>query len=216
VKTNDRTSPKQRSIYATPTLRGVIFGSQSQRTHREPWQRSGYIGSTSAVPRAEIIEIFYALSSHKRHRVLSGIHGCVDTGAPRTVSGKRAAKVICSKLGVAFRLQPSSSRFKFAEQICNSLGRISIPLRTPTGTRYFPIEIVDTDIPPLLGLDFMDSMHVTVNTLQNSLDSREGWSLPLTRHDGHIYLRWDDIFQYHVLDGGPAKIASTVFPPERR
>jgi hypothetical protein len=52
---------------------------------------------------------------------------------------------------------------------------------------------VDADIPLLLGLDFMDNMNVTANTLTNRLESREGWSLPLTRHGGHVYLEWEQL-----------------------
>jgi hypothetical protein len=55
------------------------------------------------------------------------------------------------------------------------------------------VEVVDADIPLLLGLDFMDHMKVTANTLTNQLESADGWTLPLVRHGGHIYVEWDDL-----------------------
>jgi hypothetical protein len=59
----------------------------------------------------------------------------------------------------------------------------------------------------------MDSMHLTVTTLQNSFDSREGWGLPLTRHDGHIYLQWDDIFNVLYSTADLRKLHRQFFHP---
>jgi hypothetical protein len=121
------------------------------------------------------------------------LRGCVDTGAPRTVCGKRAAQALCDNLGIRFDLLPSFNRFKFASEVCPSMGRIHIPLQTPAGNKSLQVEIVDTDIPLLLGLDFMDGMKVNANTLTNRLESCEGWSFPLTRFGGHIYLDWSEL-----------------------
>jgi hypothetical protein len=67
---------------------------------------------------------------------------------------------------------------------------------------------VDTDVPLLLGLYFMNGMRVTGNTLTNCLESCAGWSLPLTQFGGHIYLDWSELhntmfseFQLEKLHG---------------
>jgi hypothetical protein len=54
------------------------------------------------------------------------------------------------------------------------MGRIYIPLQTTAGNKILQAEIVDTDIPLLLGLDFMDGMRANANTLTNRLESCEG------------------------------------------
>jgi hypothetical protein len=59
--------------------------------------------------------------------------------------------------------------------------------------RSIQVEIVNADMPLLMGLDFMDHMRVTANFLTNTLECAEGWSLPLTRYGGHIYPEWGDL-----------------------
>jgi transposase InsO family protein len=124
---------------------------------------------------------------------MSVLRGCVDTGAPKTVCGKETAHTLCKHLGISFQLLPSANKFKFADQTSCSLGRLLVPVQTPGGTRSLQVEVVDADIPLLLGLDFMDHMKVTANTLTNQLESADGWTLPLSRHGGHIYVEWDDL-----------------------
>jgi plasmid maintenance system antidote protein VapI len=50
------------------------------------------------------------------------------------------------------------------------------------------VEVVDASIPFLLGLDFMDRIGVTPNTLTNRLEIKHGRIMHLVRHDDHIFL----------------------------
>jgi hypothetical protein len=55
------------------------------------------------------------------------------------------------------------------------------------------IDVVSTDIPFLVGLDTLDSLRVTADTVMNVLKSPgDEWSLPLARKLGHVYLEWND------------------------
>jgi hypothetical protein len=71
--------------------------------------------------------------------------------------------------------------------------------------RSLQVEILDADIPLLIGLDFMDHMRVTANSLTNRLECADGWSIPLTRYGSHIYLEWGVCHNQFPLEvsGGP-------------
>jgi hypothetical protein len=132
------------------------------------------------------IEVSFTPISPIQNRSMDFLRGCVDTGAPKTVCGKRAAQALCDKLGIRFDLLPSFNRFKLFSVVWPSMGRIHIHLQTTAGNKSLKAEIVDTYIPLLLGLDFMDGMRANANTLTNRLERCEGWSLPLNRFGGHI------------------------------
>jgi hypothetical protein len=102
------------------------------------------------------------------------LRGCVETGAPQTVCGQFAAQELCSRLGIDFRLSTSAKRFKFADQMSASLGSLRVPIETPEGIQDLVEEVADASIPLLLGLDFMDRIGATPNTLTNRLESKHG------------------------------------------
>jgi hypothetical protein len=72
---------------------------------------------------------------------------------------------------------------------------------------------VDTDVPLLLGLDFIIGMRVTANTLINCLESCEGWSLPLTRFGGHIYLEWSELHNTMFSESRLEKLHRQFYHP---
>jgi hypothetical protein len=115
--------------------------------------------------------------------------GCCDTGAPVTVCGSAVARKICLELDIPFVLKPSQNKFRFADSVFPSLGKIDIHLPTPAGLIIFSVEIISADVPLLLGLDFFDKIQATPNVVANRLESKS-WNLPLERHHGHIYLHW--------------------------
>jgi len=163
---------------------------------------------------SDIIGVRFAPMSNRQIKAsLKGLRGCVDTGAPRTVCGKETAELFCKRINMPFKLLPSTTKFKFADQIAHSLGRLLVPVQTPAGTRSLQVEIVEADIPLLLGLDFMDNMQVMANTLENRLESIEGWTLPLTRYDGHIYLEWEDLYVTMFSSAQLRKLHRQFFHP---
>ena len=172
----------------------IYFHTQGRKTnsdHLPPLIRSQNHVEMNQNPVP--IEVGLTPIYYEQECLKESLRGCVDTGAPKTVCGITAAKKLCSRISVNFRLYLSGKTFKFADQLCKSLGTILIPLYTPIGIRSLHVEVVNTNIPLLLGLDFMDEMKVTANTLTNRLESKDGWSLPLIRHDGHIYLEWEQL-----------------------
>lgn len=94
----------------------------------------------------------------------------MDIGAPKSVVGKREARRILQLLGRRkWNLFPCFNRLIFEDAICDSLGAMSIPLAVPSNE--VPIQetmdVVDADIPPLLGMDILDAESVTPCTVSN-------------------------------------------------
>ena len=108
---------------------------------------------------------------------------------------------IFTRLGIYNRkIKPSRNRLRFADAVYESLGSVSIPLKTPAGTPKILVEldIVQADVPALLGLDILDKESLTPCTVSNRLykrtrhttdDGKEvfinEWYLPLTRSPSH-------------------------------
>jgi hypothetical protein len=59
----------------------------------------------------------------------------------------------------------------------------------------------------------MDGMRVTYNTLTNCLESCEGWSLPLTRFGGHIYLDWSELHNIIFSESQLEKLHRQFYHP---
>jgi hypothetical protein len=53
-------------------------------------------------------------------------------------------------------LLPSNRLFKFGDQTCGSMGSLSLKIPGPTGVLYLYVDVVEPDIPLLVGLDLMD------------------------------------------------------------
>lgn len=66
-----------------------------------------------------------------------------------------------------------------------------IPL---SGNRYLPViaDIVNADIPLLIGLDYLDREQILPDNIQNKLICEtESWELPIIRRMGHMFVEWD-------------------------
>ena len=128
---------------------------------------------------------------------------CVDTGALRSVLGKRQLNYILritqNKL---IPRMPSGNTFKFGDVTVKSLGMIELDLKTPAPRRPIPVllDIVPVDVPALLGLDVLDAEglyadNVTNRIVHRHVTSKPGeplsyqdlWCMPLIRYDGHLY-----------------------------
>ena len=97
------------------------------------------------------------LASETKSRRPIGL--CCDTGAPKSVVGTKELNRIFSALGMHRRkLQGSHHRFRFADITFESRGRVSLTLRTPPGIPAVIVEldVVEADIPALLGMDILD------------------------------------------------------------
>ena len=84
---------------------------------------------------------------------------CVDIGAPKSVVGRQEFEGIFRRHGLPIpRLLPSYTRFRFADTTFKSLGNLAIPLATPPGIKPLRVllDVVEADVPALLGLDFLE------------------------------------------------------------
>jgi hypothetical protein len=70
---------------------------------------------------------------------------------------------VCKRIHILFDISPSETVFKFADQTQYYLERLLVPLRTPVGVRSLQVEVLDADIPLLLGLDFMENVNFMEN-----------------------------------------------------
>jgi hypothetical protein len=86
-------------------------------------------------------------------------------------------------------LRPSSHRFRFADTIIVSSGRLRVNLPTRTRSISFFVHVVDADIPLLLGLDFLDRHRLDVLVSESKLLSRlKVWNLALKRHHNQLFI----------------------------
>lgn len=118
---------------------------------------------------------------------------CLDIGAQKTVFGLRQAKAYCRRANIPFSVRQSPFAFKFGNSVCNSLGILEFRLPLPNNG-YLPIsaDIVNADIPLLIGLDYMDREKLLANNLVNKLICEEhGWELAITRRNGHMFVDWN-------------------------
>ena len=69
-----------------------------------------------------------------------------------------------------------------------------MPIRIPTPQGSFiehKFDVVDADIPMLLGLDLLDSAGMYADSVDNQMVNKVlGYSMPIVRKFGHMYLEW--------------------------
>lgn len=89
--------------------------------------------------------------------------------------GRNERNRILNSLGFHSRyIRRSRDRLRFADATYDSLGTISIPLRTTPGVPpiLVKMDIVHADIPALLGLDVFDKESITPCVVSNRLRKR--------------------------------------------
>ena len=127
----------------------------------------------------------------------------MDTGATRTVIGRRQATAYATLVGTSAREPPQQApTYLFGGVLTHCSGMIVI--RVPVGPSYFValrVAIVELDVPFLFGLDALDALSLYVNNVENALkcDCR-GIAVPLVRKDGHMYLEWTHAMHYTTTE----------------
>jgi len=110
----------------------------------------------------------------------------VDIGAPCSVVGRKELNRILTEMGKHHRdIRPSSRSFRFGDVSCKSRGTILLMMETPTGIPPVEVncDIVDVDVPALLGMDVLDREKLIADTVSNRLVQR----IPMTSPDGKIF-----------------------------
>lgn len=141
---------------------------------------------------------------------------CIDTGAQKSVVGKEQALAYFKFIGEEFKpsVPKRKLNFKFGNRRHVGLGRVEV--RNPINeTRVLcPYkEVVDVDIPLLLGLDFLGEYKMNVDAGNDILESKSrAWSFPLTRKLGHLYLEWE--YKTFYTSEELLKVHNHFFHPE--
>jgi hypothetical protein len=124
---------------------------------------------------------------------------CFDCGAQRSVVGLAQANAYAPRSGQKLDLHARSFRFKFANAVFPSSGTIQYLLPTPEGYIPITLDIVDGEVPLLVGLDVLDRHRLVPNNVDDVLERRTArktgtdvsnvvWRMPLVRRNGHLYI----------------------------
>nr|AHF58602.1 polyprotein [Chondrus crispus] len=119
---------------------------------------------------------------------------CLDTGATTSVCGLNQAKAYASFAGFKYKPKKSNKVFRFGGNRARSMGTIVIRIPIP-GNLYveLKVDVVEHDIPLLIGLDALDRFGLYVNNVQDMLvHDNSRWTIPLERKKGHLYYTWGE------------------------
>jgi hypothetical protein len=128
---------------------------------------------------------------------------CIDTGAPRSVVGLFQAGAYARYLNIQLELGKACPvRFRFGKQLFSSLG--SFMVRVPMHRLFVShsLEVVDVNVPMLLGMEFIDKHRLIIDVTRNLLVHQStNSSQPLSRKHGHVYIELDSdmLFTYDEL-----------------
>jgi hypothetical protein len=150
------------------------------------------------IPRPKNLYISTFINVGDTTKFTSFRGACFDTGAPRSVVGLPQVKQYCLANGTKLILTPSNRRFRFADCVQNSLGttQIHLPIPGHSTTLSFTVDVVNSDIPLLVGLDVMAENEIIPNPVRRSIDHSnsdpgKSWSIPVDMSDGHMYVKFD-------------------------
>lgn len=142
----------------------------------------------------EVLKVNIARPAGRRQYSTTVFEGaCADTGAQKSVCGLAQAKAYCRARRRPFKLLPSPYSYKFGDGVRTSMGMLQVRLHIQQGFFLsFWIDVVDADIPLLLGLDLLDEHKLVADNVDNVLISKVGgWRVPITDAHGHLFVRWD-------------------------
>lgn len=82
--------------------------------------------------------------------------------------------------------------YKFGVHYQKSLGAMTVRIPTPNHSFIAIVaDVINADIPFLIGLDTLDAFGLFVNTVTNQLECPSlQWKIPLVRKFGHVYFNW--------------------------
>jgi hypothetical protein len=82
--------------------------------------------------------------------------------------------------------------FKFGQDVQKPQGIIGVRVPTPDNSfMLINVDVVKAEVPFLIGLDTLDAVAMIVDTVENEFRApKAGWSVPIIRKFGHVYLEW--------------------------
>ncbi|CDF36767.1 unnamed protein product [Chondrus crispus] len=143
----------------------------------------------------DAINHVYLTSKSWNVTVSDPFHGiCIDSAAQKSVVGVEQAKAYCSLFNVPYSPSTSNAKNVFSFGTHKHLGLGLLTVRVPIAPTHFislSVEVVDTNVPFLLGLDNMEKYKMVVDTDKGMLSSKlEGWQIRLRKKLGHLYYEW--------------------------
>jgi hypothetical protein len=134
------------------------------------------------------------------------ITAVLDIGVTRSVLGLRAARHIMRAAGQKLSFTFSNRFFRFGVQSHRCIGYIHINIRTPSGVFKILADVIQADIPLLIGLKTLDANRLQVLTLEIKLQHvppmgfrATPWFCPLLRRGGHIHLPFKPLADAHCV-----------------
>ena len=129
--------------------------------------------------------------SNPRKSTQPFLGGLIDTGAQKSVIGVKQALAYVRESPQRPQISKSKHVFRFGDSMLKAHESIKIEIQTPSSTLTVDTDIVEANIPFLIGLDAMRKHRVQPLIIVEELESVDhGWRLPLTAYRGHLYLRW--------------------------
>ena len=149
---------------------------------------------------------------------------------PKSVVGKHGLKhLLVAAVMHRRNFRRSAHRFRIEDESFQSLGRISLPLATLVGVEPILVEfdIVQANIPHLLGMSVLDREKLVADTVFNLLDRRSAndledgrmtyageWFIPLVRSPSrHIYVPFDCGTRNYSTKAQLNKLHNQLFHP---
>ena len=120
---------------------------------------------------------------------------CVDTGAQKSVIGKPQAQAYCKGAPIPFKpkLRHARRLYKFGDRKFEGMRLLKIRILVIDDFFLsFEVEIVNVDVPLLIGLERLDTFKVSIDLANDRMLSRDGeWEIHLKRDQGHLFVIWN-------------------------
>lgn len=127
---------------------------------------------------------------------------CIDSGAQRTVIGRKQADAYIKQIGdvnsESIDTISKSTRFRFGNtnHACDGVLHINMPVADDVVVQ-FDAFIVPIDVPLLLGLDVLTKLDIVIKFSSATIESeRDDWVLKLIQKMGHLYVEWSPTVYY--------------------
>ena len=152
-----------------------------------------YATTGDLLTSSNVIDVKYSPDSSS----LDGFErACLDIGASRSLIGRPQAESYYKFMGLPLVIHtPRTTRpiFRFGKDRQGSIG--TCHLRIPyAGSNFMMLEldVVDIDVPLLLGLDTLDKYSLYCNNVKNQLVCENPkWIHNMSRKYGHLYYVWE-------------------------
>lgn len=118
---------------------------------------------------------------------------CLDTRAERTVWKKEQAFGYCNAVSKPYHGKMSTSSCRFGDVVHNSKFILRVKLTfAEDGNDAIKLDVVDADVPLLIGLRVLNREKGLINILDDKLqDIARGYSITVTYETGHKLSSWN-------------------------